>query len=43
MLKKILLLEKILREAGVEYKVYKNTLVILAAKELGIRWYSRIT
>lgn len=30
------LLRKTLREAGVEYKVYKNTLVILAAKELGI-------
>ena len=30
------LLRKNLREAGVEYKVYKNTLVILAAKELGI-------
>ena len=29
-------LRKSLREAGVEYKVYKNTLVILAAKELGI-------
>ncbi|MCB2295801.1 50S ribosomal protein L10 [Clostridium algoriphilum] len=29
-------LRKTLREAGVEYKVYKNTLVILAAKELGI-------
>jgi len=29
-------LRKNLREAGVEYKVYKNTLVILAAKELGI-------
>ena len=30
------LLRKNLREAGVEYKVYKNTLVILAAKELGL-------
>lgn len=29
-------LRKSLREAGVEYKVYKNTLVTLAAKELGI-------
>lgn len=29
-------LRKGLREAGVEYKVYKNNLVILAAKELGI-------
>lgn len=29
-------LRKSSREAGVEYKVYKNTLVILAAKELGI-------
>ena len=29
-------LRKALREAGVEYRVYKNTLVILAAKELGI-------
>lgn len=29
-------LRKQLREAGVEYKVYKNTLVALAAKELGI-------
>lgn len=29
-------LRKKLREAGVEYKVYKNTLVTLAAKELGI-------
>ncbi len=28
-------LRKTLREAGVEYKVYKNTLVTLAAKELG--------
>lgn len=28
-------LRKKLREAGVEYKVYKNTLSILAAKELG--------
>ncbi len=32
-------LRKSLREAGVEYKVYKNTLVILAAKELGIEGY----
>ena len=30
------LLRKNLREAGVEYKVYKNTLVTLAAKELGL-------
>lgn len=30
------ILRKNLREAGVEYKVYKNTLVILAAKELGL-------
>ncbi|MCY6483508.1 50S ribosomal protein L10 [Clostridium aestuarii] len=29
-------LRKDLREAGVEYKVYKNTLVTLAAKELGM-------
>ncbi|WP_300384758.1 50S ribosomal protein L10 [Clostridium sp.] len=29
-------LRKELREAGVEYKVYKNNLVVLAAKELGI-------
>jgi len=29
-------LRKGLREAGVEYKVYKNNLVVLAAKELGI-------
>ena len=29
-------LRKKLREAGVEYKVYKNTLVTLAAKELGL-------
>lgn len=28
-------LRKNLREAGVEYKVYKNTLSVLAAKELG--------
>jgi large subunit ribosomal protein L10 len=28
-------LRKSLREAGVEYKVYKNTLTTLAAKELG--------
>jgi large subunit ribosomal protein L10 len=28
-------LRKALREAGVEYKVYKNTMVTLAAKELG--------
>ncbi|MBL4930293.1 50S ribosomal protein L10 [Clostridium paridis] len=28
-------LRKSLREAGIEYKVYKNTLVTLAAKELG--------
>lgn len=29
-------LRKTLREVGVEYKVYKNNLVVLAAKELGI-------
>ena len=29
-------LRKKLREAGIEYKVYKNTLVILAVKELGL-------
>lgn len=29
------MLRKNLREAGVEYKVYKNTLATLAAKELG--------
>ncbi len=29
-------LRKNLREAGIEYKVYKNTLVALAAKELGL-------
>ncbi|SHI13083.1 LSU ribosomal protein L10P [Clostridium collagenovorans DSM 3089] len=29
-------LRKKLREAGVEYKVYKNTLAILALKEIGI-------
>ncbi len=29
-------LRKTLREAGVEYKVYKNNLVALAAKELGV-------
>lgn len=29
-------LRKSLREAGVEYKVYKNTLVTIAAKELGM-------
>lgn len=29
-------LRKSFREAGVEYKIYKNTLVILAARELGI-------
>jgi len=29
-------LRKSLREAGVEYKVYKNTLVTIAAKELGL-------
>ncbi|GIM30616.1 50S ribosomal protein L10 [Clostridium polyendosporum] len=28
-------LRKKLREAGIEYKVYKNTMVTLAAKELG--------
>ena len=35
-------LRKTLREAGVEYKVYKNTLVTLAAKELGIEGIDRI-
>lgn len=30
------LLRKNLREAGVEYKVYKNTLVTIAARELGL-------
>lgn len=29
-------LRKQLRDAGVEYKVYKNTLTLLAAKELGL-------
>lgn len=29
-------LRRALREVGVEYKVYKNNLVVLAAKELGI-------
>lgn len=29
-------LRKNLREAGIEYKVYKNTLVTIAAKELGM-------
>lgn len=29
-------LRKKLREAGIEYKVYKNTMTTLAAKELGI-------
>lgn len=29
-------LRKTLREAGIEYKVYKNTLVTIAAKELGL-------
>jgi large subunit ribosomal protein L10 len=29
-------LRKNLREAGIEYKVYKNTLVTIAAKELGL-------
>ena len=29
-------LRKNLRETGVEYKVYKNTLVTLDAKELGL-------
>lgn len=33
-------LRKNLREAGVEYKVYKNTLVTLAAKELGLEGVS---
>jgi large subunit ribosomal protein L10 len=30
------LLRKNLREAGIEYKVYKNTLTTIAAKELGL-------
>lgn len=30
------LLRKNLRDAGIEYKVYKNTLTALAAKELGL-------
>jgi large subunit ribosomal protein L10 len=29
-------LRKTLREAGIEYKVYKNTLTTIAAKELGL-------
>ena len=29
-------LRKTLREAGIEYRVYKNTLVTLAARELGM-------
>lgn len=33
-------LRKNLREAGVEYKVYKNTLVTLAAQELGLEGIS---
>lgn len=33
-------LRKELREAGVEYKVYKNSLVTLAAKELGLEGIS---
>ncbi len=33
------LLRKNLREAGIEYKVYKNTLVTLAVKELGIEGF----
>lgn len=33
-------LRKKLREAGVEYKVYKNTLTTLAAKELGLEGIS---
>lgn len=33
-------LRKLLREAGVEYKVYKNTLVNLAAKDLGFEGLS---
>ena len=33
------LLRKNLREAGIEYKVYKNTLVNLAVKELGIEGF----
>lgn len=33
------LLRKNLREAGIEYKVYKNTLVTLVVKELGIEGF----
>ena len=33
------LLRKNLREAGIEYKVYNNTLVTLAVKELGIEGF----
>ncbi|MCR8745945.1 50S ribosomal protein L10 [Romboutsia lituseburensis] len=33
-------LRKKMREAGVEYKVYKNTLVRLAAKEVGIEQFN---
>lgn len=33
------LLRKNLRETGIEYKVYKNTLVTLAVKELGIEGF----
>jgi large subunit ribosomal protein L10 len=35
-LRKILNLEKKLRESGIEYKVYKNTLAKLAVNDLGI-------
>ena len=35
-------LRKKFREAGVEYKVYKNTLISLAAKELGIEGIVRV-
>ncbi|MCB5942962.1 50S ribosomal protein L10, partial [bacterium 210820-DFI.6.52] len=33
-------LRKKMREAGVEYKVYKNTLVRKAAKEVGIEQFN---
>ena len=33
-------LRKKMREAGVEYKVYKNTLVRRAAKEVGIEQFN---
>ena len=35
-------LRKTLRENGIEYKVYKNSLVTLAAKELGLDGIRRI-